>query len=233
MNLLKAWNAIAARAKNRPQDLKPKRRSTRRALHEQLEDRRMMTVLYWDPNGPSGTPGQLLGGDGTWDTTSAVWYDPASGTDVPWSSTATATFQGSPGNVNIPSSITADSIQFTAGRFVLGNNSITLSGASTIDVASGLSETMYSNLNGAITKTGAGTLTLSGYGTSTGSLTINQGRVDVAGTYLCAITINPGGTLGGQDPSYAQTGPVTNDGGTFLGTLYHVAILNPVLDAKR
>jgi RHS repeat-associated protein len=39
MNLLKAWNAIAARAKNRPGELRRNRRSMRRALHEPLETR--------------------------------------------------------------------------------------------------------------------------------------------------------------------------------------------------
>jgi hypothetical protein len=43
MYLVKAWNAIAAGVKSRPAELKRKRRTSRRTLHEPLEPRWLMT----------------------------------------------------------------------------------------------------------------------------------------------------------------------------------------------
>src|SRR5208282_4888966 len=67
-------------AKRRPVDglLKP------RAAAERLEDRTLLSTLYWDPSGVAGN-----GGSGTWDATTAQWRSGSpSGPLVAWGNSA-------------------------------------------------------------------------------------------------------------------------------------------------
>ena len=55
----------------------------------------LLTVLYWDPQQSAGAN---LGGSGSWTNGgAAVWYNPATQTDVVWNNTNgdAAVFQGS------------------------------------------------------------------------------------------------------------------------------------------
>ena len=125
----------------------------------------MLAILYWDPGATGGTN---LGGNGTWDATSAVWYDPSAGADVAWTNGDTAAFKGQPGTVSIAAQISAGSIVFntaTGGMgYILSGESLSLSaGASTIEVDSDPAAiTSIIAGAGGLTKTGAGMLVLGG-----------------------------------------------------------------------
>src|SRR5687768_13205777 len=71
--------------------------------------------LSWDPGQTPTTPS---GGNGTWDTTSAVWSDGAS--DQVWPNTTAdrATFGGAPGTVTITGgNINANALTFAVGGY--------------------------------------------------------------------------------------------------------------------
>src|SRR6516164_4676634 len=66
---------------------------------------RSATNLYWDANATATNNNQNgtdLGGDGTWDGTTANWWDGSSTTaDTTWQNGATAIFAGTPGTVDL------------------------------------------------------------------------------------------------------------------------------------
>ncbi len=86
---------IEREARNRPA-------ATRRLTLESLEQRNLLAVLLWDAARSGGTS---LGGSGTWDATSAVWYDQTAAADVAWTNGDTAVFEGQPGTVAISGQI--------------------------------------------------------------------------------------------------------------------------------
>jgi RHS repeat-associated protein len=117
MNLLKAWNAIAARAKSQPEPLKRKRRSSRRPLVEQLEDRRLMAIV--------GVEQPIEGGHADGDE-----LQPDPGDDVP--SGTPQCFPCDPGIVNNAPQMTggaADSADVSpSGSVLYGSGDTQLSG---------------------------------------------------------------------------------------------------------
>ncbi len=84
-----------------------------------------------------------------------------------------------------------------------------------------------------LTKNGSGTFTFSGYSDARGTVTVNAGTLQVTGALLNPITINSGGTVGGSTggggSTEAVTGAVNNAGGTFLGQIYLVQIVDPAI----
>ena len=91
-------------------------------------------VFNWDP-GLTATPGG--GGAGTWDTTTANWYD---GTiDNVWGGTGgdTAVFGGTGGGVNLGAAITAGGLTFNSTGYTLTGGTLTLAGAPTISATTG------------------------------------------------------------------------------------------------
>ena len=94
----------------------------RRSLHfEPLEDRHLLTVLYWDPQQSGGSN---LGGSGTWTNGgTALWYNPATQTDVAWNSASgdVAIFEGTAGAVTVNSGVTASSIGFQSNNYTLSS----------------------------------------------------------------------------------------------------------------
>lgn len=56
---------------------------------------------------------------------------------------------------------------------------------------------IISGTNTALTKVGAGTVTLSGNNTFTGNSTVSGGRLNISGTNTASFTVNSGATLGG------------------------------------
>ncbi len=174
---------------------------TRQLRLESLEQRSMLAILYWDPGATGGTN---LGGNGTWDATSAVWYDPSAGADVAWTNGDTAAFEGQPGTVSIAAQISAGSIVFntaTGGMgYILSGESLSLSaGASTIEVDSDPAAiTSIIAGAGGLTKTGAGMLVLGGANNYAGGTDIEAGTLQAGSSTALG---DPGGSLtvnGGQ-----------------------------------
>ncbi|MGH9693422.1 MAG: beta strand repeat-containing protein, partial [Bryobacteraceae bacterium] len=99
---------------------------------------------------------------------------------------------------------------------VEGNGFVHL-GANTLTVGTNGLSTIFAGViddggaGGSLTKSGAGTLNLSGDSTFTGAAKINAGKVIVGGSLTSDVTVNTGGILGGS----GTVGSVTvNSGGT-------------------
>ncbi len=106
--------------------------------------------------------------------------------------------------------ITAGNISVSAGTYTIGGTGTLTLSSSTIDIASGLTTTMNAALAGTtgLTKTGAGTLLMSGTNKSyTGGTTINGGAVQISSA--AAAGTLAAGTLGSTN-----TSAVTLNGGS-------------------
>jgi autotransporter-associated beta strand protein len=96
-----------------------------------------------------------------------------------------------------------------AGTVNLPGRTLTAGGDDTSTTFSGA----VAGSTGALTKAGAGTLTLSGSNTYTGMTTVNAGTLDVTGSLVGPVTVNAGATLIVHGPI---GGTITNNGGTVL-----------------
>ncbi len=88
--------------------------------------------------------------------------------------------------------ITAGSIE-GAGTYLLGSNQLTVGGNNLSTEVSGVIEG-----SGSLIKVGIGTLALTGANTYSGPTSVNGGILDVNGSLVSAVTVNSGGTLGGN-----------------------------------
>jgi autotransporter-associated beta strand protein len=145
-----------------------------------LEDRILLSTLYWDPGHTGGTGS---GGAGTWDTSSLNWFNGTA--DVPWNNANgdSAVFAGSAGTVTLGTGITAGGLTFNSDGYTVTGNTLSLVGSpASLSVVSGVNATISANTSGgSVTKTGSGTLTLSGSGDNTNlGLTVNAGTVRLA-----------------------------------------------------
>ena len=141
------------------------------------------TNLVWDPNGNGAD------GAGPWNASNLVWANPASGgADIVWRNSANdiAVFgagSGAAGAVTVNGTLTAGGVTFNAtgsGNYTLSGGALTFSGAPVI--AANIDATIGSVLAGAaFTKTGAGTLTLSGINTFAGYLVNDAGGLTISG----------------------------------------------------
>ena len=116
-------------------------------------------------------------------------------------------------------------ISFTRS-FTLGND-ISLSGDPTVDVGSGLTTTLSGGISdgtqaGDLVKTGDGTLILAGVNTYTGPTEVAAGTLDVAGSLVSSVSVDPGAKLTGNGSTGDLTianGATIAPGGDALGTL--------------
>ena len=170
------------------------------------------TTYFWDADGDTTTD---TGGSGVWDTTSSLWRN---GTDIgtlsQWPITDPAVdfaqFAGTAGTVTLNS----DSVNLNVNQITFGTTGYEIAGPGTgtatvnlsgtaprITTGSDISATISAIISGStsLAKRGAGTLTLSGNNTYTGTTTVgasgaNGGIVNVSGDQSAA---NGGWTING------------------------------------
>ena len=148
-------------------------------------------TVVWDPAGD----GTGSGGAGTWDTSTAVWYNAV---DAAWvnANNDIAVFNGTGGAVALGEAITAGGLTFNnTGYTVSGTGPLTLAGTTpTITVTnSSDTATISSAIAGSagLVKAGAGNLILTVASTYTGGTTLSGGTL----TLGAANTISTSGAL--------------------------------------
>jgi autotransporter-associated beta strand protein len=180
-----------------------------------------VSPAYWDPLMSSSGSGS--GGSGTWDSTSAIWYNGVS--DVVWpGNNYAATFAGTAGTVSLttaPSTPDADGLVFSTLGYFLEN----LSGVSpTLDLlqnGSGDAITVNAGDSAVIRNVpspGTGTLTLRV--NSTGNIKVGAGgslTIDSALNITNQLAIGGGGGLGAGDVTI--NGNIRAAAGTAYGYL--------------
>ena len=174
----------------------PRRTSSLPGGMERLEERRLLAVLYWDPdlvakNNVVAT-GAGLGGSGTWtEGGAAVWFDPSLGGGVggyvSWNSSRgdTAVFAGpAGGTVTTSGVVSAGAIEFRSGAFTVtgGTFSTPATGTTFTTVVAARFDTPIAG-GGGVAKMGAASLTLGAPVNSyTGDTLVSAGLLDVRGT---------------------------------------------------
>jgi autotransporter-associated beta strand protein len=158
---------------------------------------RSQTDYFW--NAPTG-------GTGTWNTTTQNWSSVAVGpVNYTWTNSGAerANFGNTAGTVTV-ASISAYGINFLTSGYTIASSTLTMTGTGgVIDVPSGMSETVSSVIAGSVglTKTSAGTLTVSGADTYTGGTAIQNGTVIISAgadrlPTTSVVTLGNGGNAG-------------------------------------
>lgn len=146
-------------------------------------------VLYWDTDGSTGannaSTGADLGGSGIWSTADAYWWNTSLGTPQVWTDRSDAVFWGTAGAVTA-STVSANSLSFKTTGYAVDSGTLTMSGAASFTVNTGVVATISSTIAGTNTmsKLGAGTLVLS-----------NPANLNTANTSAGGWRIEGGGTL--------------------------------------
>lgn len=210
---------------------------------------------YWNGGNTSANPAN--GGTGVWSATNAWRTVTNSGTSATWTDNNPAYLEGTAGTITLsgnqsPSSTTVSTSGYTittsgssgltlAGAIALGSNSITFS------PISGANLTLSGNITGSgsassniFTKSGAGTLTLSGTNSFTGKVNVTNGFIACSGeskfgtnpTSFTAdqITLNGGGVLATGGINFNSNRGITLglNGGTFDTTGGIITLTNVV-----
>ena len=113
--------------------------------------------------------------------------------------------------------LTAGSIE-GAGSYLLGSKTLTVGGNNLSTDVSGTIQDggAFGGTGGSLVKVGTGTLTLSGANTYTGLTTISEGAINLTGSLLSPVSVEPGGTLGST--------------GTVFNTVTNAGTVQPGLD---
>ena len=169
------------------------------------------TDFYWDGgNANGGTAGpNASGGTGTWNTTLTNWDSAAtSGVDSAWVNGDNHAFFPSGGNytVTLGTPITAGDLTSNGGNVTLTGSTLTLTGTPVLDGSGNLIIASILDGTAGLTKTGEGTLALSG--------THAFGNVQLIGGTL---GVAAGGTLASAN-TFVGTGTTLDVHGTFAGT---------------
>jgi RHS repeat-associated protein len=177
---------------------------------ERLEERRLLAVLYWDPdllarNNLVAT-GAGLGGSGTWtEGGAAVWFNPTlgggTGGYVSWNSSRgdTAVFTGpAGGTVAISGGVGAAAIEFRGGAYTVSGGTFSTPAAGTMftTVVAARFDTPITG-GGRLVKAGAASLTLGApLHAYTGDTLISAGVLDVRGTIRSHVRRGSGDVQG-------------------------------------
>lgn len=185
--------------------------------------------LQWDADGSAANGAN--GGTGTWNTTTALWFNGAS--EQAWSNSAVdaAIFDGTAGAVTLGVPVTAQSLQFNVPGYSLSGSTLTLAGAAPfIDIPNGNVQ-ISSALAGSagLTKTSAGTLIFSGTNTYTGATTVSggvlQAGVNNTMSSASALMLGPGTTFVGGGVSNT-VGSLASSFVTTTSTFTNAATIN-------
>jgi fibronectin-binding autotransporter adhesin len=146
-------------------------------------------TLYWDADGSttgnSASTGGNLGGPGNWSNANANWWDTSLGTPQVWTDESDGVFWGTAGAVTA-STVSANSLAFKTTGYSVNAGTLTMMGAASITVDSGVTATINSTIAGTNTmwKLGPGTLILA-----------NTNNVNTANTVAGGWRVEGGGTL--------------------------------------
>ncbi|KAF2329013.1 autotransporter-associated beta strand repeat-containing protein [Flavobacterium daemonense] len=154
-------------------------------------------TLIWDNNGWNG---QIDNGSGNWNTTETNWTGNGGKINTKWVSCKNAVFGGNPGVavagiVTLLNVVSVKGLYFKSvsnGNFILTGSSIN-SCFSPMIISTEINATIASQLTGInpILKTDAGTLTLTGNNTYTGSTVVNGGILQCGdGTTNNGLSVN-------------------------------------------
>ncbi|MEI6606748.1 MAG: autotransporter-associated beta strand repeat-containing protein, partial [Verrucomicrobiota bacterium] len=182
------------------------------------------TNLIWDSNGSAAG---LVGGPGNWGSTGRWWNGTA---NQNWVSGANALFGLTSGTVTIGNTFNVGSLGFDVGGYTLsgvGSINFIYFETNVISTTTGTS-TIAVNLSGVggFTKTGAGTLVLSGSNSQTGTIDVSAGTLRLAGgaavADTAAITLaNAAGAIldlnGSNETIASLAGGGTSGGNVTLG----------------
>jgi len=145
------------------------------------------TFSYWDGTVTFGD-GTIHGGDGTWDATTTNWTGVDGNNNSEWVETTFAVFQGVAGTVTVQNGFIphVNGMQFVTDGYTLTGAPVLLGsqdnriivGNGSIDSAN-VTATIASDLQGqtGFTKSGYGTLSLTGTNTYSGTTTVSEGTL--------------------------------------------------------
>ena len=183
------------------------------------------TVLYWDTNGTGIGATNGTTASGTWNNTNKYWNPNSAGTSATkaWTTGSIADFAAGT-NATAASTVTVTGtiagvagLTFDAseGPFTLTGGTLTLTGTASIEVDS-TTATISSVLGGTVgmTKTGSGTLILSGANTYTGATTVSAGILSVQNAGALGTAANTANTTvaSGATLQLLNAGTTTNAG---------------------
>jgi fibronectin-binding autotransporter adhesin len=156
-------------------------------------------TLYWDPDadttGNDVTNNVNIGGSGTWDTSSARWFETNTLTDIAWtnSNNDIAFFTGPGGSVTLGAPITAGGIRFGTNAYTISSDTLTLASGATIDTGGGTNSISSTLAAGDLIKTGTGSLALSVPNNISGITVVSNGTLSIDAEDRLGAT--PGSTV--------------------------------------
>ena len=207
-------------------------------------------TVYWDLNGTTAGASSTGSANGTWDGVSLIFNtDPtglAGGALAAWASGDTLVFSAGTNATNL-STVTVSGTQgiggltFEEGLVTLTGGTLQMTVNSDFNVATGLTATVNSTVDGAfnLTKTGNGILVLGGANTFSGRTLINAGTLSISSDgnlgAVPGLTADSINFTGSSTLQFTGTGnPTINSnrgitiGNTFTGTAQVVASANTV-----
>lgn len=174
--------------------------------------------FYWDADGSAvgnNISGASLGGAGTWDTSSPLWWNLTN--DVVWPNLLTdnAIFTGTPGAVTVSSGINTNRVSFRSDGYTLTGGNLTFGGTTpSINVGVATTAVIDSQILGSagLNKIGRGTVFL-GNATNayTGTTTISSGSLIISnpaalGADTSAVVVSGSATRGNEGGSLVLNG---------------------------